>query len=483
MKVIKKFIAVICSATLVLAAPLTAFAAEPDPVAPSTGTAGAGNVLSYNFDTVVVPTTIKITFNPQKLTIAKRSGEEAVTDQIVSLNYGIASKASQDKKVIVKFAANTALNGESTDVVFVDDEAKITAQANAEDAVGAPNGSHRIYLTVSPATATPTYYEDGEAAGVAFGVTGDRGAKKDNITAARLSDVVMTASEATGAVQTFAEAASSPKNSAYAILGYKLGKATYAAKEDLSFDTTAADVAAKMEMTAVGGVTGFTFGGSMNENTDWTKANLSAIAITPIYELADAGAEVAIEGTASAVTLTETADVAEPDKPLSADGVAAAAFKTTHATILAKTTENVTADDLTAIDTALTAYEALSDEVKALLTTEKALLDDLKTATEALAVTTVTVTYDETNTRYEIALDSGVITDLSDITNLKVNGQAVTATNTNSAKTLVRVLRDNVKNAVKQENENAWTDLTADGDLTFTFTVGTTNYAGTVKRY
>jgi DNA replication initiation complex subunit (GINS family) len=55
------------------------------------------------------------------------------------------------------------------------------------------------------------------------------------------------------------------------------------------------------------------------------------------------------------------------------------AFKTTHAAILAKTTGTVTIADKAAVDAALTAYTPLSDPVKALLTTEKTLLDSLKT--------------------------------------------------------------------------------------------------------
>lgn len=494
MKVIKKFIAVLCSATLVLAAPLTAFAAEPDPVASAegtAGTAGAGNVLSYNFDTVVVPTTIQITFNPQGLAIAKRAGETAVTNQIVSLNYGIASKASQDKKVIVKFAANTSLNGESSDVEFVDATAKITAQADPTDDsdVGAPSGSHRIFLQVAPATAVPTYYKDAATTdGVAFEVTGERGSKEDNITAGRLSDVVMTASTATDAVQTFKKATGTANNSAYAVLGFKLDKATYAAKEDLSFETTAAQVADKMEINALGttGVTGFTFTGSMNTNTDWTKANLSAIAITPIYELADAGTEAAVASTAGVITLTEAADLAEPAKPMTADGVAAAAFKTAHATVLALTAENVTGDaeELEAIETAITAFEALSSDVQAILAEDSITAESLaalKAASEAKGVVALTTTYDSSSSTFKIAMPDGVtIADVSDIANFKVNGTAITVNKTlNSTGNIIRIERLTLKTAMQAAS--VWPAEASD-ELEITFTVGDVNYATTTTR-
>ena len=58
-------------------------------------------------------------------------------------------------------------------------------------------------------------------------------------------------------------------------------------------------------------------------------------------------------------------------------------FKTTHATILGKTTETVTSSDLPAITAALAAYEELSDAAKAkLVDGEKSLLDALKAKAE-----------------------------------------------------------------------------------------------------
>jgi hypothetical protein len=57
---------------------------------------------------------------------------------------------------------------------------------------------------------------------------------------------------------------------------------------------------------------------------------------------------------------------------------AAAAFKTAHATALGKTVNTITAGDEDAVNAALTAYNALGSDVKALLTTEKTRLDSLK---------------------------------------------------------------------------------------------------------
>ena len=55
------------------------------------------------------------------------------------------------------------------------------------------------------------------------------------------------------------------------------------------------------------------------------------------------------------------------------------AFKTAHAGALGKTVDTIAAGDEAAVDAALAAYGALGDDVKALLTAEKALLDSLKT--------------------------------------------------------------------------------------------------------
>jgi hypothetical protein len=62
----------------------------------------------------------------------------------------------------------------------------------------------------------------------------------------------------------------------------------------------------------------------------------------------------------------------------------AAAFKTDHAGILAKSVETVTADDEAAVDAALAAYNGLSVEAQALLGTEKEKLDGFKAKLDTL---------------------------------------------------------------------------------------------------
>jgi hypothetical protein len=62
----------------------------------------------------------------------------------------------------------------------------------------------------------------------------------------------------------------------------------------------------------------------------------------------------------------------------------AAGFGEGHAAVLAKTTNTVTGADRTAVNDALAAYDALSDNAKALLNDEKALLDNLKAKIDEL---------------------------------------------------------------------------------------------------
>jgi hypothetical protein len=380
MKVFKKFMAVLCSATLIASASVTAFAEGP------TSETGTGNMIAYNFDTVTVPTTIKIAFNPQGLPITTGDGV-TTPDKIVSLGYGIANKASTDKKIVVKFAANAVVaDGETTDVEFVDAEAKAQAKSDS-NATGAEAGEHKIFLYVVPATAEPAINDGSDTA---FAVT----AGEDNATAANLADVKMTAAAAAKGI-VFAEGTN---NDAFANIGFALDKSTYALKdgESIDFDTPQSEVADKLELSAFGttSITGFTFKGEMNTNTVWTDANITAISITPTYEVVEKGTEGAVADTHGMVTLTEAEDIAEPEAPTPSEAqqaaLAAAGFKTTHATVLALDADSVTGseEEIAAIEAAITAFEALSEAAKEILAAEDPAitaesLAALKTASEA----------------------------------------------------------------------------------------------------
>jgi hypothetical protein len=77
----------------------------------------------------------------------------------------------------------------------------------------------------------------------------------------------------------------------------------------------------------------------------------------------------------------------------------AAAFKTAHGAVLAKTTAAIAIADETAVDAALAAYNALGGPAKALLNAEKTLLDSLKAkiATLGQRLITLALPGDEAN--------------------------------------------------------------------------------------
>ena len=118
-----------------------------------------------------------------------------------------------------------------------------------------------------------------------------------------------------------------------------------------------------------------------------TSSDLPAItaALTAYEELSDAAKAKLVDGEKSLLDALK-AKAEEIKAAEEADAAATAeanTFKTTHATILGKTTETVTSSDLPAITAALAAYEELSDAAKAkLVDGEKSLLDALKAKAE-----------------------------------------------------------------------------------------------------
>jgi hypothetical protein len=393
----KKIVAVLCSATMIVAAPITAFAEDtPAVIAP-----GTGNIVAYSATTVTVPTTVKVSFNPQEWTIYRDADDtSAITDQIVSLNYAVSSMATMDRKITVSFTAaapGTAVDGKLP-VQFVDtaDEAAPKTDENPD---GAARNELKMYLAVVGAEDKVT---TSRTDNTAFAIDTSQ-TSGTNITGALLADVLMTA-KTTGA-QVFKTTTGDSGTATKADIAFKLGKGAYELKSDAhpTFATDQAAFAAMVQPETLGDIVGFTFTGAMNTDADWTKADLTAIAITPTYEVEEAdGEETAVTGGGY--------------------------------------------------------NQIIAGEVPP---------------------TSVTVTYDSTNLRYEIALDAGLASSVSDITNLKVNGSAATASNINNAGTMLRVSRDNVKAALGTE---AWNAVTATGNLTFTFTIGDVDYTGTVVR-
>lgn len=354
---IKRVLAVALSATMIFASAVTVFAAPENGVDAST--AGTGNVLAYKIISQVVPTALKVAINPNGYAVNIRyaklasdasysattkyykekagGGYELVTVsstdfatekanlytattsnvQIVTFNYGLANKSTVDRKVLVKLDVTADSN-----VEFVDTAAKATNEAETDDG-GAKQDEYKIYLTLVPAKAgeaitTSTYAKttgDYNSSGVYYTRTGSAGSYtyskvetnseddfKDGkyyvaatqigteIQASELGDVTMQASSAP---IVFAAG----KGTTNADVAYKLGKGTFDLKstEFIDFDTETDDVAAKFEMTGIGGVSGFTISGTMNTNTKWDELETKTITITPTYKITDAtGLEEAV---------------------------------------------------------------------------------------------------------------------------------------------------------------------------------------------
>jgi hypothetical protein len=380
----KKLVAILCSATMVIGASVTAFAA--DPPAPSSQP-GTGNIVAYSIDTVTVPTTLKVSFNPQGWTIYKDANDTTgTTAQIVSLNYAVSSMATMNRKFTVSFEASGTPGSTGDPVVFVDSADKAAPKTD-DNPDGAEFGELKLYLATAGGQALVTESRDGTAFAVTDGVA--------NITTDLLADVTLT--PATGGNQVFVAG----EDKAESEIAFKLGKAEYQLKADAhpSFDTTQEAFKTMVEPKKLGEIVGFTFTGAMNTNADWTKANLSAIAITPTYEFDDA------------------------------DG----------------TEEDITGGG--------------KNQIK-----------------PVGAVTVLTGSYDSTNTRYQIALPEGVvISNVSEVTNIAVNGATITDIATNGNGAVVRVNRSTVSAALG-------TDWPTTNELVFTFTIGSTNYKSTMSK-
>lgn len=370
MRNFKKILAVVCSVSLMASSAVTAFAETP------TSTAGTGNMLAYSLESVVVPTSIKVALNPSEYTVTIRDtgDDKTSTAQIVTFNYGIANKSTANKVVNVKLEVTGEKTADKTPITFVNTEAEAQAYNASSNENGAKPGELKMYLAIVGSTNAPKTLAD-----AAFEVTEVASGKNtENASADNLCDVAMTAASS-GAVVF----ASDTSKYALAETAFSLGAATYDVQDDqtIDFTTTQSTLAGKMEMTVLGDVTGFTLVGAMNKNADWTKADVSALSFAPVYSVTDATGEETAAGGYKQVQTAAAAAVATANT-----------FKTTHATILAKTAETVAYEDLDAIEAALDAYDALDAAVKANLTEEKALLEGLKTAAEAKAGPAVTAT-------------------------------------------------------------------------------------------
>lgn len=251
-KNMKQVLAAVMSAAMVMGMPMAALAEPAE--SPDQGVANAP-IYSFDVTTVVVPTSMKVAFNPDELKVkvdanVATAGES--TAQVLSQNFAIVNKANRDKIATVTFQVED-LNGNK--ITFVDTDTEAT---NAEE------GVYAMYLAMLPA-ATGT-------------IETSAGAIDDDTTAADLGNVKMTSAAATTAVTL-----KSGDND----VAFVLEKATYKAVSgsELDLSTGASNsVGSNFEIDALGtkGITAFTFTGALNKKADWSKLT-SAVKITAVY--------------------------------------------------------------------------------------------------------------------------------------------------------------------------------------------------------
>ena len=272
-KNMKKTLAVVMSATMVMGISMTALADDTDTTTPAGGNVTAP-IYSFDLTDVVVPTDYKVAFNPDELTVkVGNDASDTSTDQILSKNYGIVNKSTKDKIISVELQVED-LNTGDNHVTFVD---------TAAEATGATEDKYAVYLAATPSDATEVKI-------------GTASADKDTAATA-LADVSMA--KATGNDITM--------HSGSNHIAFKLDHATYSLKSGSTLElggTTTNNVGNLYEATALAtggkGITGFTFTGAMNKKADWTKL-ANGIKITAIYTNKTAGGETVISGTGAMV--------------------------------------------------------------------------------------------------------------------------------------------------------------------------------------
>ncbi len=267
--------------------------------------------------------------------------------QVVSLGYGIVNHATDDRLVGINFKVTytpAAAAANKTAIEFVDTALKATSnkeKIGTEDGL-ADTDEMKMYLAVASANATTpkvqaynktfgseasgtydgdaTYYQL-KAADIALeeatlasedaytAAKANLWSKNTDVigpytTAAELSDVVLTA--ATDGNRAFVDKGTDGVK-AETNMGFKLGKASYTKRAGavLDINTSSSGLAGKLQRSAVGGVTGFTFVGALNKLADWSKADTTNLTITAVYDLTEIATseDTVISGTSNQLTI------------------------------------------------------------------------------------------------------------------------------------------------------------------------------------
>lgn len=256
MRKMKKALAVALSASMVMGMSMTSFASDGE-------VSVDAPIYAYDVTNVIVPTSFVVAFNPNGLDVDIDGDNTKDTDsQIISLNYGIINKSTQDKVITV------TLNVEDLN------EDKITFGA---DVTSAAQDDYVISLKATPANDTDEVK------------IGSASADKDTDGAA-LANVAMTA--ATGADQLLLAGENE--------ISFLLQKAEYTGMIDMT-QSSGNNVMSDFTLSALAaggkGITAFTLTGDMNTNTDWTKLT-KGIRITAVYSNENASSDAApVSGT------------------------------------------------------------------------------------------------------------------------------------------------------------------------------------------
>lgn len=274
----KKLLAATMSVSMVASMGLPALAAETD-----AGTAtGSMPIYSYDITDVVVPTVFTMALNPNGLKVKKHETDAdtaAVTDQVVSLNYGIANKSNTDKLVKVKLTVDGKNDG----------------KLEFTDASGVTNSDPDAYAL------NLNLVSNDDTSGVKVDVNGTATVINDSISEEyvspdSLADVTITG--ATGADVNLQEGES--------WVGFVLEKAEYTQDAIVLGSTDNVGNFAFSKFDADKGAAGFTFAGTAQASADWSEIT-EAIDVSAVY-------------TAQTINADSTVDTEEVYKPVSGTG-------------------------------------------------------------------------------------------------------------------------------------------------------------------
>lgn len=240
------------------------------------GTSASESRVYYeqNVTTVVVPTDLRVAFNPGEFKIS--NGYAETTDTIVSRTVAIVNQGSKNKKVSVNFKISTSGFPANATPNFVDSLSDIDPE----------NENYDVCLQLQAAKADTDVLAGSGVSGTTPIKVLDSGAGILSYSGATLAKAQMTDADSGTRV-----AISSGTSGT--TVGFKLAHSEYDYPTlDIDNPITVGSGGNEVEGTLynipAGAYTAFRLTGAINTNADWSKIGKTAsITITPTYELAD----------------------------------------------------------------------------------------------------------------------------------------------------------------------------------------------------